>query len=814
VDSYAIVIGVDDYGNETANLHGAVDDALAFRDWLGKTLIGGGVPEDNLVLALSSKDAGKQALAAFPGTRDGIISAVNEAVARSGGAGQRLFFYFSGHGINVRENYSDVSAIAGADFSASRPDNSISLRSLWEYFDTLQFADEFFFVDACRNQPWPGEARVGHWPTPRERDLGQAPAQQFRLYATSSGLQAAEIPSAEEGGREGGAFTRTLLRGLTGEAMAKEWNWRAHDQGAYEVRWQKLCRFVRTEMGGLRVRVNAGPAREAFQIPQDENTRGGSEGREDDPVLVTLPRDQFREEQLSVVLEPTAVVGSAEVVVRDDRSRIEKSVRQPAGLPVVFDLAPRRYSVSAEAPEHKTAYADEPVELYVPCTKTLSLEPAEATPAPAPDAPAEGHLVVECSDPLAPLEVADSAGQVLHTGHGELDVPELPAGIYQVRLRTPVGEAVEHVVDVRAGETQTVPLQPPPAAASPALAELVQHTELEVQDDHTLDVSEAAGPIASPRLSTVLALAGAAAVLGDAAPGHRLRELGHKGLSGIPSGTDAVLYVLFGADAKDPAAAAAELERTTVRCWPVGAAVPQTPTALEPFSPAAGIGEVAVPVALGPHWLSVERWGREPLVFAVTTARRRLTMLVLEHGENGENGELGAFQYMPALEADPEHTLQRVRRLELLQRIALGRHIESGTDIAQDLCQAKHADPIAGSLGGYLFLRLGRIDEVAKVAAFLTGEHPGLSDGHVLAAEHHAANDRAREAEEAVRRGVDAGLPVLGEGIVRLLDGIRQFEVEHPYVRLLKQVHEGYAHGSLWSAWTPGRWVPGEQLVP
>jgi len=218
-----------------------------------------------------------------------------------------------------------------------------------------------------------------------------------------------------------------------------------------------------------------------------------------------------------------------------------------------------------------------------------------------------------------------------------------------------------------------------------------------------------------------------------------------------------------------------------------------------------------VPLAPGPHWLSVEQPGHDPLVFALAGVRARVTMLVLELGGDGQ---LDAYQYMPAMQDEPARHLQRFRQLELLQRIALGHHIESGVDLAQELCEQKHSDPIAGALGGYLFLRLARMDDAAKVADFLTSEYAGLADGHVLAAEHHAAARRPAEAEEAVRRGVEAGLPALGEGIVRLLDGVRQFKVEHPYVRLLKQVHARYAHGSLWSAWTPERWAPGEQLVP
>ena len=39
------------------------------------------------------------------------------------------------------------------DFTPVITDNSIALRSLWEYLETTQFDDQFLFVDACRDVP-------------------------------------------------------------------------------------------------------------------------------------------------------------------------------------------------------------------------------------------------------------------------------------------------------------------------------------------------------------------------------------------------------------------------------------------------------------------------------------------------------------------------------------------------------------------------------------------------------------------------------------------------------------------------------------
>ena len=51
---YAIVIGIDEYGEDGMRLSGAVSDACTFRDWVLDP-DGGDVPKDNLRLLLSRR---------------------------------------------------------------------------------------------------------------------------------------------------------------------------------------------------------------------------------------------------------------------------------------------------------------------------------------------------------------------------------------------------------------------------------------------------------------------------------------------------------------------------------------------------------------------------------------------------------------------------------------------------------------------------------------------------------------------------------------------------------------------------------------
>lgn len=364
-------------------------------------------------------------------------------------------------------------------------------------------------------------------------------------------------------------------------------------------------------------------------------------------------------------------------------------------------------------------------------------------------------------------------------------------------------------MELRPGESERLELKAPPPRSA-ALAGLLRDTPLTLGPDNTVEVSETTGAIAAPGLSTILALAGAAA-LHDGGPGERLRALGQQALHAIPADADAGLYVLVGIEEREHEFAASELAAIRVRCWPIGDTVPAASAALAPFSPAPGLGEHARATGTGPHWVSVERPDHEPLVFPVALLPGRLAMLVLELARPAT---IRTYHYQPTLSPDASQDLPVFRKLEYLQRCELGKNLEAGYAIAVELMSSQLADPIAGCLAGYLLLRMARIDELDPVVDFLTTDFPELADGHVLDAERHAAAQRPDAAAEAIARAIAAGLPITGEGVTRLLDGLREFRIDHERTRLVSMVHARYVHGSLWSVWTPERIVPGERLVP
>ena len=208
---------------------------------------------------------------------------------RATSSAERLYFYFAGHGITARVANRDESALVTPGFDELHTDHSLAVRSIAEYFETTPFADQFLFIDACRNIPWAGrEFEVGRWPVPRRRDPGAPPVQQFILYATSPGHTAAEV--GWPGEAHGCVHERPAGGPRRAPDNAKAWSW---ERNCYEVRWERLASFINERM---KDRLPAGAAEIGrdwpVQIPQDTGTRGVANRDRDVPV-VSFPSGRF-----------------------------------------------------------------------------------------------------------------------------------------------------------------------------------------------------------------------------------------------------------------------------------------------------------------------------------------------------------------------------------------------------------------------------------------------------------------------------------------------------------------------------------------
>jgi len=786
---WALVVGIDAY--ERAPLAGAVRDALRVREWL---LGPGGVAEERLtcLLAPNQGEEPEEVAYARP-TRDEFVRAIRGLLRSSGGKGERLYVFYAGHGLMTKVGNRDENVLLAADFGPTRLDRSIGLSTLWEFLETTQFADQFLFVDACRNVPWNGKPLpVGAWPLKRQRDPGLGPVQQFILYATSPGLTAQEL---DEIGNERGAFSEVLLGGLHGQGAAKAW---AYDQDCYEIRWERLADYVKREMERRRLAVGYGRAGALLQIPQDAGARGVAD-RDRNPVVTSVAAKEVAKERLGIVLAPDDVAPLAQIHVLDGLGNEIADLPRWAASAADFELPPRTYAVRASAPEYDDARPIAPIELYAPWTEALVLRRARTSGPDGGKQPAT--LVLRSRDELAVLELTDETGKLVAVGHQDL-TQDLPPGFYRVRLRTPEAVGGSVVVALAPGEREQVVLEPPPPG--PGLLEVVKALGGKVATDGAIELEGLPGPMVSAQLSTLLAVAAGAALTRAVSP--LPLDLGRA----VGEGAEAALLVLLGVEHSDSQSAETQLGRTRIRVWPIGRSIPRRRLTLETIHAVPRLAWHGLTLAPGPHWVALETPVHEPLVFAVHVLPGRATTLVLQ----AEPGGLRSFAYLPSLAGGPSTTGEHVMAVEHVARLLLAGTLDPAEALVSRLADTAADDPLAACLAGYVHLRLGDHDRLDAVASTLIREYPELPDAHILLGEREAARGKHAAARTAYAAALAAGVPIFAEGLTRMLEGARAYHLRHRYLRLVRYIFTRHATGSMWSAHRPQQVRSGQLLVP
>ena len=800
--NWAVVVGVDRYWSDQASLRGAVNDALSMRTWLLDPA-GGNVPEKQLLLLLSPREGVVPDVESIEATKDNINLAINDLMLISKGEGERLYFYFSGHGLTARVANRDENALVTSGFNAVNTDHSIALRSLWEFFETTQFRDQFFFVDACRNVPaWEKhEFEIGRWTLPRSRDPGKPPVQQFILYATSPGLKAVEVRDVP--GAEHGAFTQALLDGLDGQGAAKAWSWEREN---YEVRWDRLVDYVRKRVEAEK--REAGDAGGQLQVPQDTGSRGVA-GRDRDAVIVSLPPKRFDPERLEVQLEPDNVYPKAGVVVLNAIGATVAEAVRLTGSVVTFELPPRTYALRAVAPDFKDGLLQPPVDLYGPVERQLiSLRPLEEEGTVSPtvvEPKPDPRIEVPPPDPLTVIEVRDETGDVKAVWRAASELPPVTPGFYRLRLVGPEASSEEQFVTLTPGETEKVEFACSPAA--PFVAELGGAVGATTGPGETF-VVEGLEPIAWAEPATFVTLAVAAAIGADddvASAG--LRALGVT-LPAPPLDEEATAGVAVCVVASGTGEGVDAIGNVRLRLWPAGEAVPSDDKAVGLNLTRRGLGVHAVRVKPGPYWLSLERGEEIPPVISLTVLNGRLATLVAQVEPEG----LRLYQYHPALEAASASTPAALRRLEYLERSLLGGHLDAAKPLAIEIAETAADDPFAGCLCGYVLLRLGMFEELSEVIEKVVAVAPGLSDIYILRGEHAAATG-GTVGRQSFADATATGIPVFAEGLTRLVEGLRAHDLMHPRGSIVRHLFQRHVRGSMWSIFTPRRFEPGTLIV-
>jgi len=477
-------------------------------------------------------------------------------------------------------------------------------------------------------------------------------------------------------------------------------------------------------------------------------------------------------------------------------------------------------SIPEVAPEsRRTAASREPVAPE----RILAPELAPDFPATKPtetggsfkgfdETPVTATLTATSSDPLAPIEIYDNKGELKAQGLGTVIAQDLQPGFYRARLLTPEGRSAEELVDLSAGEIEEVSLDAPSLPNSGLFKEILDHTDFYASnEDQTLRFSEAVGPMATPQLTTMLALAGCV-VVRQYGWGEKASQLGLPSFHELTSSNAENGLRIVCADEATHAEGLSEYlssVRLHLSRQENGLHENHVTAHLSMSQRFAGIGDYAAEVEPGAYILELIVPERPPAYFSVAVLRHRLTLIVIHRRVDNS---LRILSFCPSTQPPPpwESPLKAatdLRRLELLQRFYIANRVDGRHALrnAIELLHAKWIDPLAGCLGGYTMLKLGQADDLRIAVENMRGLYNELPDTHVLAAEYYLSleqKDSEENARESYATALTLGLPVFAEGLMRLASGIKRFDVQHPRVEELKRVFVRRVRNLLWTAWT------------
>jgi len=779
--NWALVIGCDRYPAPTPSLKGAVRDALRMREWL-LAADGGNVPTQNLSFLASPSPDG----AAIPdrtavrqAKRDDVISSIRELMQRSRGDTGRLFFYFAGHGLTARINFSDEQAIACADFTADLTMKAIRLRAIREQFLASSLTPQFFFVDACRNLPFDGEVNFSGMDRPAAPDYSHGFPDQLQCCAAQPGGKAYQTGGS---GEELGAFTGALLRGLAGEGAAKRFD---PAEEVYVVRFDQLHAATEKTVQevvdqAVKDRMLSDPS--LVQLPKKL-----VEGSSENPVLATFTADSFADVTLEVTLEPPEACTNTwlEVVGPYDST----DCTPPLSAPLVLSLQPRAYSLRPRSAVFVHRPPGVPVELYEPRPITIKLEPL----APEPDGRVPeavigsnepfrepggrarpGRLVVDVKDPSITVEAVDEAGRAV-SAPGKLELS--PAGIYRVYGRTPEGTGPERLVEVLPGADSqiVIPSSAPrlpfgpsePESKPPNSADFESDFAVDFEYDFGEDFERESGEQkpAGGGLKRLAYAAAGAGIVGIAAVWLLSRDLRGVGVKDWTRHLDAIIEPVLVEDGStalhvvvadgrgergNGSVCLAQFADKAVEILPI--------TATDRLRVAGLRGDP------GPGLLRIQIPGEPDMRFdvAVHLGPRHPTVVVVELDSNGE---LGVYEHiLTETEPDPDSL-----RLEgMAQRFARQGQWQHALALLRGRQLSLTAEALYASL---LLATSADPDEVVEVASTLLARDELFVDAQVLAALASARKGAPQENVGVVARtALGLGLPVLDFCLTAALD--------------------------------------------
>ena len=295
-NQWALIVGVSQYPGQIQSLAFPSDDARAIKDLL---VSAAGFPEDHIRL-LTDNGAGDA-----KATKQNILAAVDYFAPRVQ-PGHEVIVFLAGHGIARGLGLQAKSFFLPVDVDASKESlerTAVDLEELARKLSALKASQFSIFIDACREDPFPGRGIKGNTMTDvmsrglritpsATRPADTPPPTAIVFYACQVGERAWEDPQLKHG-----VFTYYILEGIREVANRPDGrveagylaNFLKESVSKWSVGFQSRAKFaveqtpmmVATEVHGPMVIVRMS---QAASKPPSAPTKGTV-------VLATSPKD-------------------------------------------------------------------------------------------------------------------------------------------------------------------------------------------------------------------------------------------------------------------------------------------------------------------------------------------------------------------------------------------------------------------------------------------------------------------------------------------------------------------------------------------
>ena len=303
--------------------------------------------------------------------KDDILQALVEVNDAAPNGGERLYFYYAGHGLASRIRFSNEDAIVPANYHKVLR-RAIGVSTITRYFQSLKFPQQLLFLDCCRNLML-DEQELDSAPTPKPMDLTLRVPDQFVYNATAPGLKALD---------GAGLLTDALIDGLIGKGKAVDWVGR---QKCYAVRAVRLFDYISSRYA---TRPEPAVVDQVDGKNQIQEPRLGGEHNLE-PVVVTLPEADIPPVTLTLSIDPREAHPIRQVNLIS--SGVKHEYQDVAETPLTIQLKPRTYFLEVEVGDRWLPGGDPgpwTLEVFDPQDYSVSFSPNGEDPAVAVVTPA------------------------------------------------------------------------------------------------------------------------------------------------------------------------------------------------------------------------------------------------------------------------------------------------------------------------------------------------------------------------------------------------------------------------------------------